>query len=123
MPNLVALAQQYVETSEQLETIRNAMRAALANGHGPGGEPEPHPTIPRSRRLGARPGNAYAARMAAAAAAETQILDLLKTQAMGPSELAQATDANSKTTADRLRRLRAKGLVESDENGWRAVAS
>jgi DNA-binding IclR family transcriptional regulator len=59
--------------------------------------------------------------MEAAKEAEAQIIELLRTRAMGPGALAEATGANLKTAADRLRRLRARGLVEAAEGGgWRA---
>jgi hypothetical protein len=118
--DLCELASIYVRLEGEIAETRRLMLIALSNGHDPSGEPRPNPTKARLKKPG---GTAYAARMATAAAAETQILDLLKTKAMGPGELAQATNSSSKTTADRLRRLRAKGLVEPDENGWRAVAS
>jgi DNA invertase Pin-like site-specific DNA recombinase len=116
MPDLVALAQQYVETSEQLETIRNAMRAALANGHDVGKEAlKPRPTPARPSR---------AERMATARAAETRMIELLKERPMGPTEIAKATGANRATVADRLTRLRDKGLAEPcGDGGWRVVSS
>ncbi len=61
--------------------------------------------------------------MIAAAASEARIIEVLKKQpGMGVMALAVATSSKKSTTAERLRRLRAKGLVEAAESGgWSAA--
>jgi hypothetical protein len=82
MQDLRTLAERYVRLSTELEETRRAMQTVLGDGH----DPEPRPT----RAISSRSGKAaYAARMAAAAAAETRMAELLKTKAMGQAELAK----------------------------------
>jgi len=116
---LVELAERYVRLSGELDATREAMRRLLMNGAG--GEA---PESPFSQA--GRPGDEAppSAKMIAAAASEARIIEVLKTHpGMGVMALAEATAAKKSTTAERLRRLREKGLVEAAESGgWSAAA-
>ena len=61
--------------------------------------------------------------MIEAAASEARIIEVLKKQpGMGVMALATATASKKSTTAERLKRLREKGLVEAAESGgWSAA--
>jgi hypothetical protein len=117
--DLVVLAKRFVGLTAELDATRDAMRRLLMNGAG--GEAAPRPT------QAGRPGDEAppSAKMIAAAASEARIIEVLKEHpGMGVSALAEATAAKRSTTAERLRRLRAKGLVEAAEGGgWSAAAA
>jgi hypothetical protein len=130
--DLVALAKEYVAVSGQLAEIRNAMRVALANGAG--GEPAKarHPI-----ELGARPAkpsgrtkvrqnkssSRHAQMLAQARAAEEEVLSRVRNGMTRTMEIAAATSSKTSTVSERLRRLKAKGLVVLAEGGGWAAAS
>jgi hypothetical protein len=117
---LVALAQRLVDLDNEASGVRAAMLKLLSNGHdAAAAEAKPGPTQP-----GHKPGvppQTNKQRLETAARAETQIIELLKAQPMGPAELARMTGARRGTVDDRLRRLKAKGLVTRGEDGWAAI--
>src|SRR5271166_6460142 len=115
--DLVALAKRFVDLTAELDATRDAMRRLLMNGAG--GEAAPRPT--QAARRGDEPPPA--AKMIEAAANEARIIEVLKKQpGMGVTALAEAMSAKKSTTAERLRRLREKGLVEAAESGgWSAA--
>jgi DNA-binding transcriptional ArsR family regulator len=126
MHDLRALAERYVVLNDEIADVRRSMLKALSNGYGGehGGALRAHPTKARSSKPGAETYPTRAEVMEQAAAAQSQILDLLKTRPMGPTEIAKATDSRLGTVNDRLRRLRGQGLVEpAQEGGWRAAAN
>jgi hypothetical protein len=96
------------------------MLRLLSNGSDPHPpEPTPRPTQP-GHKPGSRP-QTNQARLEAGGRAETQIIELLKAQPMGLAEVARMTGARRGTVDDRLRRLKAKGLVTRGEDGWAAI--
>jgi hypothetical protein len=110
--DLRELAETYVRLEGEIAETRRLMLVALSNGRDTGKEalkPRPAP---------ARPSRAE--RMATARAAETRMIELLKERPMGPTELARMTGANRATVADRLTRLRDKGLAEPCGDGGMA---
>jgi hypothetical protein len=109
---LVELARRYVAVSDELEVIRGEIRKAVLNG---GGTPE----AARPTRA-ERPGR----QAAQAEKAETQILELLRaTPNLGTAALVRATDARGSTVSERLRRMKAKNLVQGGgAEGWRVTA-
>jgi hypothetical protein len=129
--DLVLLAEQYLKTAAQLEAIRRSMSKLLANGSG--GDPEPlHPPM-RPERPGAKrpraskppqPLNRYAEKMAASAAAYEGIVVLLKNspEGMKSKQIAEAMGVKASTTAERLRKLAQRGLVERSGGGWSATS-
>ena len=115
--NLVALARRYVALSDELESVRDEIKRAVLNG---AGETPKAPFTPAAQRGDEPPPSA---KMIDAAANEARIIETLRqTPGMGATALAVATSAKKSTTAERLRRLRAKGQVEAAESGgWSAV--
>jgi hypothetical protein len=128
--DLVQLAQRLVEIDREAQTIRSSMLKLLTNGAG-GDLEAVHPLRPgagpakRSRRTrsSAKPSGRHAQMMAAGAAAEERIIAALKAQpGMRSKEIAEATEAKTSTVSERLRRLKAKGLVAAAENGgWATI--
>jgi predicted Rossmann fold nucleotide-binding protein DprA/Smf involved in DNA uptake len=55
--------------------------------------------------------------------AEQEIVELLKEKPLGPAEISKLTETKLGTISDRLRRLKAQGLVERVDNGWVATSS
>ena len=102
--DLLALAAKYVALTEEIEDVRRAMLACLTNG---AGEHPARPTQPARSAGGSKHPNA-----AKAEEIESQILEMLRTRPMRMAEIAAETGARQTTTAERLRRMRGKGLVE-----------
>jgi hypothetical protein len=132
VPDLIGLAQRLVELDRETVSVRSQMLKLLTNG----ADPSPvHPTQPgsgpakRSRRTAkaptAKPSGNHARIIAASAAAEEKIVAALRAQpGMRSREIAQAMGAKGSTTAERLKRLKGKGLVAPVESGgWQATAS
>ena len=117
--NLVELAQRFVRLSGELDATRDAMKRLLLNG----AEPSQNPRL--AGRRGAKRPQSSRRKMVAAAQVEETILELLQSSpGMGTAAIAKATSAQRSTTDERLKRLRAKGLIERDDAsaGWRAPA-
>ena len=104
----------WVALNDQLEAVRGEIARAVANGAT--GEAA-RPTQARSKPGGLHPNTLKAAE------AEALIIERLKEQpGMGTAELARATDSKVNTTTERLKRMKAKGLIERDtaSAGWAA---
>jgi hypothetical protein len=124
---LVVLAEKFLSLSNELEAVRNAMRAALANGA--------DPSHVRPTHAGKRPGKKTEAKakpahpdratvLAKSAAADEALLALLKEKpGARPTEIAEATGAAGTTTSMRLKRLADRGLIERRGDGWTATAT
>jgi hypothetical protein len=123
LSELVQLAERFVRASAELDAIRNEMRKLLLNGADPN---PPRPT--RAARPGAktRPPRQHpkTAKAVAAAKAEAKIVELVRsTPGLSTAAIARATGCGTTTAAGRLKRLRARHLVERDAGeGWRASA-
>jgi hypothetical protein len=132
-PDLVELAQQYVSLSNQLETVRNAMRAALDIGLGADREPPPGPTQARSKpgkkiaELSEKSAQKPTRRdtvMARSRADDEQVVAALKQGPMRLTTLLETTGQKSTTLQNRLARLQTRGLVQKDDGGaWTATSS
>jgi hypothetical protein len=123
LSELVQLAERFVRASAELDAIRNEMRKLLLNGADPN---PPRPT--RAARPGAktRPPRQHpkTAKAVAAAKAEAKIFELVRsTPGLGTAAIARATGCGTTTTAGRLKRLRARHLVERGSEGWRSSAA
>ncbi len=117
--DLVALAKRFVDLTAEIEDTRRAMLTCLTNGAGGEATRPTHagPAGP-STSSGEAPPQAFdksaSNRMIEAAASEARIIEVLKQQpGMGIMALAAATSSKKSTTAQRLRRLREKGLRRS----------
>jgi hypothetical protein len=106
MTDLKDLAASFVALTGELEDLRRQTLSALTNGAGAG--PPAGPT--GARRL-VTPGKEKTEK---AAEAETAIVEILKTETLGPSELARRTEAKIATVNDRLRRLASRGLQRDE---------
>jgi hypothetical protein len=117
MSDLRSLAETYVRLETELEDTRRAMLAALTNGSAPG-NPTP------ARRRGPPPSYTHPA-AARAAEVEGQIVALLNANpGMGTAAIASATSSRTNTTAERLRRMRTKGVIRGGgSEGWVATAT
>jgi len=119
---LVALAERFVTLTSELNATREAMRRLLMNGADPDPDPPVNPMSakrPGGKRSHSPPSNRKAAR---ARQGEQAILDLLKmTPGMRTSELAKQTEAQMSTVSERLRRMKRRGQVASEGEGWRAA--
>jgi hypothetical protein len=113
---LVELARKYVALSDQLEAVRGQIERTVANGAA--GEAA-RPTQPARSSGGSQHPNALKA-----VEAEALIIERLRDRpGMGTAELARATDSKVNTTTERLKRMKAKGLIERQdgrEGGWTA---
>ena len=122
LSELVQLAERFVRASAELDAIRNEMRKLLLNGADPN---PPRPT--RAARPGAktRPQqHPKTAKSVEAAKAEAKIVELLKsTPGMRTAAIAKATKSGTTTAAGRLKRLRARSLVERDAGEGRRVSA
>jgi hypothetical protein len=126
MADLIRLAEEFVATARQLDQIRQQMRIALtANGGDSESETAPHPTQARPK-----PGKAGKARvskaemMAAAKALDETALDLIRAQpGVKTGEIRKALAMKSTTATERIKRLRQRGLIEPNGEGWRIAAS
>jgi hypothetical protein len=115
--DLRVLAEKYVVLTGEIEDVRRAMLACLANG----AEPKENPT--RAKRPGAKGPqhpNAIAAQQA-----EMKIVELLReTPGLKSAQIAKATGAKANTVTERLKRLKARHLITPAEGGgWTAAAS
>jgi hypothetical protein len=113
--DLLALASKYVSLTGEIEDVRRAMLACLTNGAADTA-PTPRPMPARPTKPGGHPN------AAAAQEAEAKIIELLRaTPGIGTAALARATGAKVNTTAERLKRMKAKGLtVGGGADGWTA---
>ena len=111
--DLVTLARRFVQVSDELEVLRGEIARAVLNG---GGTPE----AARPTRAG-RPGR----QAAQAEEAEAEILDLLRaTPNLGTAAIVRETAGKVSTVSERLRRMKAKNLVEGGgQVGWRVTAT
>ena len=77
---------------------------------------------PRRSKLDGQTPHLNRARAAKAAEAEAKILELVRDRPMPTGEIAKATASKVNTTGERLKRLKAKGLVvrDSANGGWAA---
>jgi predicted Rossmann fold nucleotide-binding protein DprA/Smf involved in DNA uptake len=129
--DLTELAKQYVSLTAQLEEVRNAMRAVLANGLGGDPEPPANPT-----RAGKRPGKttkttaqSHRAKhlrrdevIQEAKRADEQVIALLRNEPMRLAKLAEATGQKQTTLSNRLKRLAGRGAIERRGDGWAATS-
>lgn len=114
MTGLVELATRYVALNDELESVRELIKRLVVNGPRLRGNPT------RAERPGAK-GPPHPNAMAAATAERTIIGLLQQSPGMGTAAVARATGARANTTAERLKRLRAKGLmVGGGGDGWSA---
>ena len=124
MSDLVTLAREFVKLSDQLEATRAEIAKAVLNGGGggepvrptrparaPGGKPQPQPQEPQPNHL------------ELAKQAESQILAMLKERPHRMAEISSEMKARQSTTSERLRRMREKGLIKRDGEGWAASAA
>jgi hypothetical protein len=95
MSDLRALAERYIELETEIATVRSEMLTCLTNGHG---AEVPSPRPPTNARRHLPPGKQRKGQ------AESRIVELLKTEAMGPAAIARAMNAKTSTTDERLRR-------------------
>jgi hypothetical protein len=115
--NSVELAQRFVRLSGELDLTRDAMKRLLLNGT----EPSQNPTL--ARRPGAKRPQSSRRKMVAAVQVEETILKLLQSSpGLRTAAVAKATSAQRSMTDERLKRLRANGLIDRDDAsaGWRA---
>jgi hypothetical protein len=115
--DLLALAAKYVALTGEIEEVRRAMLACLANG---AGEHPARPTQPARSSGGSHP-NALKAQEV-----ESQISEMVRTRPLRMAEIASVMGAKQSTTAERLRRMRERGLIErldGKEGGWTASAA
>jgi predicted Rossmann fold nucleotide-binding protein DprA/Smf involved in DNA uptake len=112
---LVQLAERLVELNQETAEVRSGMLKLLANG----ADPAPHPTSRPHKGLKQSPSPEA---MARAGEAEAQIVEMLKTEPLGPAEIARRTQAKVGTVNDRLKRLAGRGLVERRDEGWTAIS-
>jgi hypothetical protein len=126
--SLIALATRYVALAAELETVRNAMRAALANGAEEPSRPFPAPVDRPPRPIaapggrqnpGAKPGAALSPQAAQAQAREAELIELLKANPRASQhELARTMGSSQATISGRLFRLRRAGRIAHGEHGW-----
>jgi hypothetical protein len=124
--DLVELAQRLVELDRETAEVRRRMLALLSNG----ADTSPaHPPRPARRSGGtAKPPKAKSPSrdevMAKSAAADEAALVLIRSQpGVKTGEIATATQAKGTTMAERLRRLKEKGLVAGGgSEGWTAAS-
>ena len=103
--DLLALAAKYVALTEEIEDVRRAMLACLANGAGE--QPAHPPQAGRPGGTGSQPNHPNALK---AQEAEAQIVELLRsTPGLGPSQIARETGSKVNTVSQRLARLQSKG--------------
>jgi hypothetical protein len=111
MTDLVELANRFVQLSAELEETRTAMKRLLLNG---AGDTVPAGPAATPRRTKPTP--------AAVASAEQALLAAMQAHPeAGTNQLAELTGSGVSTTAERLRRLQKRGLVEWDASGKRRV--
>jgi hypothetical protein len=121
---LVDLARRLVDLDREAADVRDEMRRLLANGGGPGPRPpmgravKPAKARPAKPEASAAPLSPNAARIAQARMAEQRILELLADGPKGPAQLARSTNAQISTIGERIRRLKAQGLVVRGDQGW-----
>jgi hypothetical protein len=139
--DLVELAQRYVSLTAQLESVRNQMRKALANGAdllparptkppvSGGRTTKPHKSksraAVRAKRPESRPKPSSRDEvMARAVLADEAVMTLVRSRpGVRTGEIARSTQAKSTTTVERLRRLKDKGLITGGRNeGWTAAS-
>jgi hypothetical protein len=113
---LAELARRYVSLSDELESVRDQIKRALMKDAGDAA-PTPRPMPARPTKPGGHPN------AAAAQEAEAKIIELLRaTPGLGTAAIARSTGAKVNTTAERLKRLKAKGLtVGGGADGWTAA--
>jgi hypothetical protein len=118
--DLVELAQGFVRLSGELDATRDAMKRLLLNG---AGGPSENPT-PAKRPGAKRPQSSHPKARRGPQVEEAIVALLQSSPGMGTAAIAKATAAQRSTTGERLKRLRAKGLIERDDAsaGWRAPA-
>ena len=119
MSDLVELARRFVQLSDELESVRGEIKLAVVNGAGDS------PIRPTSA---ARPGlkrsqPSQPNHLQVAKEAESQILEMLKTGPKRMAEISSEMQARQSTTSERLRRMREKGLIKRDGEGWAASAA
>lgn len=109
---LVELARKFVRLSDELEAVRGEIARAVLNGAGP--QENPPPPV---RSSGGSHPNAIAAKEA-----EQAIIEVLRSSpGMGTAAVARATDSKVNTTAQRLARLRDRGMIAGGGGGgWTA---
>jgi predicted Rossmann fold nucleotide-binding protein DprA/Smf involved in DNA uptake len=121
---LVTLARRLIDLDRKAADVRDEMRRLLANGGGPGPRPptrravKPAKARPAAPEASAARLSPNAARIAQARVAEQRILKLLADGPKGPAQLARSTNAQISTIGERLRRLKAQGLVARGDQGW-----
>ena len=121
---LVTLARRLIDLDRKAADVRDEMRRLLANGGGPGPRPptrravKPAKARPATPEASAARLSPNAARIAQARMAEQRFLELLADGPKGPAQLARSTNAQISTIGERLRRLKAQGLVARGDQGW-----
>jgi hypothetical protein len=119
--DLVALARDFVETSAQLERIRNAMRLALGNGIDAAANPTSPPVRPGGTAKRAKQPSRDTM-LARSQEIDRQVLAMIRDQPMRTSDLARATTSKPSTTTQRMQRLMAKGVVQRGDGGAWSVS-
>jgi hypothetical protein len=127
--NLVQLAERFLHLSTEIEDVRRAMLACLANSAGP----VENPPQPVRRSDGKQPSAPKASKpthparsdvMAKSAAADDAVLALLRsTPGLRTAKIARATEAKTNTLGQRLQRLSSRGQVQRDDSGGWAATS
>jgi predicted Rossmann fold nucleotide-binding protein DprA/Smf involved in DNA uptake len=119
MSDLVALARKFVSLNDEIESVREQIKLAVANCWG-GKAEAPFAQPARQSSGGSQPNHLQAAKEA-----ESQILELLRTRPMRMAEISASMGAKQVTTGERLKRMKAKGLIEREDGGgaWTVVAS
>jgi hypothetical protein len=125
---LVDLARRLVDLDREAADVRDEMRRLLSNAGGPDLRPPTRRAVKPAKASPAKPAAApetsaarvspNAARIAQARMAEQRILELLADGPKGPAQLARSTNAQISTIGERLRRLKAQGLVARGDQGW-----
>ena len=116
--DLLALAAKYVALTEEIEDVRRAMLACLANGAGE--QPARPPQAGRPGGTGSQPNHPNALK---AQEAESKTVELLRsTPGLGTTQIANETGSKVNTVTQRLQRLKDRGVIERlDGSGWGAV--
>ena len=134
MTDLVGLARRFVQLSE-LEATRAEIAKAVLNGGGGASPKAPFTPAGRPGRTGSLGGKSQSQPLELqsqpnqhpnairGAEVETQILAMLKERPHRMAEISSTMKSRQSTTSERLRRMRAKGLVERRGEGWAIVAS
>ena len=121
--DLRELAARYCALSDELDGVRREMVAALGNGHAPS-VPAKEPAVPFATPTAGRkkpPKTLHPNAIKFAEMSET-ILAQLRLKPCSTMEIAAATQAKGSTTVERLKKMKARGLVQRDAQGLYSAA-